>query len=108
MLAKTGLRRGFATYWKGNLTTVISEGRIETCGVSLKPQLAPFRWLVSKDCFDPPADRYFLALTRPEIAAVGRPLLISEAGAPEQIVTADEYEIWIYSAASAKLDWLRR
>ena len=108
VLAKTGLRRGFATYWKGNLTTVISEGRIETCGVSLKPQLAPFRWLVSKDCFDPPADRYFLALTQPEIAAVGRPLLISEAGAPEQIVTADEYEIWIYSAASAKLDWLRR
>jgi hypothetical protein len=107
-LAKTGVNHGYATYWKSNVTTVASKGAITACGVVLAPHLAPFRWLVSKDCFDPSiGDRYFLALTQPEIASVGRAFLIAEAGAPDQIVTADEYEIWIYGSTTAKSDWLR-
>ena len=109
VLANTGVHRGFATYWKGNVTTLVSEGRIETCGVMLKPQLAPFRWLTPKDCFDPPPDdRYFLALDRTEIASAGREFLVAQAGTPDQVVTANEYEIWIYTTANANLDWLRR
>jgi hypothetical protein len=107
-LAKNGVSRGYATYWKGNVTTVASKGAITACGVVLAPRLAPFRWLVSSDCFDPPAgDRYFLALTQAEIASAGRERLISEAGMPEQVATADEYEIWIYRTANARTDWLR-
>ncbi len=108
-LVKNGVSHGYTTYWKGNVTTVASKGAITACGVVLAPHLAPFRWLVSKDCFDPPpSDHYFLALTQTEIASVGRPFLVSEAGAPDQVVAADEYEIWIYTTANSKTDWLRR
>ena len=108
-LAETGVRRGFETYWKGNVTTLVSEGRIRTCGVVLKPQLTPMRWLTPKDCFDPPRDdRYFLAFDHAEIANAGREFLIAQAGTPAEVVTANEYEIWIYTTANANLNWLRR
>jgi hypothetical protein len=109
VLATTGIHQGYSTYWKGNATTLLSHGTIRTCGVWLSPRLAPFRWLVSKECFDQPTeDRFFLAFDRAEIAKVSREFLIGEAGKPDQIVTGDEYEIWIYATANANLEWLRR
>jgi hypothetical protein len=109
LVSKTGVRHGYATYWNGNVTTVATHGEITACGVVLTPRLTPFRWLVSKDCFDMPQDdRYFLALDRAEIAKAGRDYLVSEAGTPDSIVSDAKYEIWIYATATAKLDWLRR
>lgn len=109
VLAQMDIRQGYATYWKSNVTTVALKGRNRTCGISPAPNLAPFRWLISKDCFDPPTDdRYFLAFDRAEIADFGREHLISEAGTPEQVVKGDEFEVWIYVTAKANLDWLRR
>jgi hypothetical protein len=108
-LAKTGIRQGYATYWNGNSTTLVSHGEIRTCGVVLNPQLGPFRWLVSKDCFDTPSeDRFFLALERGEIGMASRERLVREAGAPDEIVRVADYEIWIYTTAKANLAWLRR
>jgi hypothetical protein len=108
-LASTGIARGYATYWKGNVTTLASGGQVKVCGVLLKPRLAPLRWLTPTDCFDPPTgSRYFLALDRTELAVAGRAFLISEAGAPDQVLTSGAYEIWIYTTMHAKLDWLQR
>jgi hypothetical protein len=108
-LAKIGVGRGYATYWNGNATTLASGGAIRVCGVILTPQIAPFRWLVSKDCFAPPSDdRYFLALDQSEIEKFGREFLIAQAGTPENMVTDGQYEVWIYATAKANLDWLRR
>ena len=109
LLAKTGIRSGYTTYWNGNVTTVVSHGAVTACGVLLSPRLAPFRWLVSRRCFDPPTDqRFFLALDRSEIAQVGRAFLVGEAGTPEQIVSDGQFEIWIYETATANLEWLKR
>jgi hypothetical protein len=109
VLATTGVRRGFATYWKGNATTLLSSGRIKVCGVLLRPRLVPFRWLTPKDCFDTPAEaRFFFALDRTEIATAGRDLLVAEVGKPDEIVTRGAYEVWIYTTANAKLGWLSR
>jgi hypothetical protein len=109
LLAQTGVHYGYATYWKGNVTTLVSEGRVKTCGVLLKPRLTPFRWLTTEDCFDrPPDDRYFFAFDRSEIANAGRESLVADAGAPDEVVTGNEFEIWIYTTAKAKLDWLER
>jgi len=109
LLSKAGLRRGYATYWKGNVTTVASGGTTQICGITLTPHLAPFRWLVSKDCFDHPSeDRYFIAFDRAEIARAGRDYLVGEAGRPDQVLTDPEHEVWIYTTAAANLDWLRR
>jgi hypothetical protein len=108
VLATTDIRQGYATYWKANATTLVSAGRSRVCGVLLKPRVVPFRWLTPRDCFDPPTEpRYFLALDRAEIAAAGRDFLVSQEGTPDEIVKGGAYEIWIYTTANAKLDWLR-
>jgi hypothetical protein len=109
LVATTGVRHGYATYWNANVTTVASNGEITACGVVLAPKLVPFRWLVSTACFDVSHDdRYFLALDRAEIAKVGREHLVSEAGTPDRVVTDAEHEVWIYETATAKADWLQR
>ncbi|HEX5121808.1 MAG TPA: hypothetical protein VFV97_01080 [Rhodanobacteraceae bacterium] len=109
LIATTGVHHGYATYWNANVTTVASNGEIAACGVVLAPKLVPFRWLVSKACFDTSHDdRYFLALDRAEIAKAGREHLVSEAGTPDRVVTDTEYEVWIYETATARADWLQR
>lgn len=108
-LEKTGIHHGYATYWRANVTTVASRGAITLCAVRLSPRLEPVRWLVSKACFDTPAEEsFFLALEQGEIAKVGRDVLIREAGTPDRILTDAGYEIWIYATARANLDWLKR
>lgn len=109
-LAKTGVHKGYATYWKSNVITVASHGAIETCGLALtQKQIMPFRWLVSRRCFDAPSEEsYFIAFDQAEITKAGRAFLSAQAGTPDQVVVESEYEIWIYATAKANLDWLRR
>jgi hypothetical protein len=109
VLSQNGLRKGYATYWNANVTTLASNGRLAVCGLRLKPQVQPHRWLVSKTCFDPPEDpRYFIALTRPEIQQSGRQKLIADVGVPDQVVDEGTFEIWIYQSAKANTAWLGR
>jgi hypothetical protein len=108
-LLQRGLRIGYATYWNANVTTLTSQGKVTVCGVTLVPRITPFRWLVSKDCFDPPKDdRYFIAMTRAEAAQIDRDALIAETGPPDEVARGAAYEIWIYRTEQSRLSWLSR
>ncbi len=106
-LRRNGLHMGYASYWNANVTTLASSNEVRVCGVVLRPRLAPFRWLVSKDCFDPPRDeRYFIVLARGERQEVERAALRADAGTPDSVVNDGDYELWIYKTAGANLAWL--
>jgi hypothetical protein len=108
-LLRNGLHAGYASYWNANITTLTSSKQVRVCGILLRPRLAPFRWLVSKDCFDPPQEeRYFIALAREERQQVDRASLVADAGAPESVIAEGDYEIWVYRTAAANLSWLSR
>lgn len=108
-LQQHGLHKGYATYWHANVTTLVSRGAVVVCGLILEPRLLPFRWLVSKDCFVPPQqdDRYFIALARSQTSSVERQRIIIDAGVPNAIARAADYEIWIYEGGDHHLEWLR-
>jgi hypothetical protein len=108
-LLRNSLHAGYASYWNANATTLSSSKQVRVCGILLRPRLVPFRWLVSKDCFDPPQEeRYFIVLAREERQQVDRASLVADAGAPESVITEGDYEIWVYKTADANLSWLSR
>jgi hypothetical protein len=108
-LVRNGLHKGYATYWNANVTTLASDARVDVCGIHIRPNVHPHRWLVSKTCFDPPeGPRYFVALTGAEIEETGREALTADIGRPDQVVTDFKFEIWIYETAKSKTDWLAR
>lgn len=109
-LAQRGLHKGYATYWNANVTTLASNGDIRVCGFSAATHAKPFRWLVSKDCFDPPSthDRYFVAFRREEVARIDRDAYIADLGRPDSIANTPDYEIWIYEPGPHRTDWLER
>ena len=108
-LLEHGLHKGYATYWNAGVTTLASRARVTVCGIVLKPRIAPFRWLVSKDCFDPPReDRYFIALSANDREGLDRNALIAETGPPDEIVKDGAFEILIYETMRSRLAWLSR
>lgn len=106
------LSRGFATYWNANVTTLAAGSKITVCGASWQPRLSPFRWLVSKDCFDPAryTARYFYAFTKAEAQVLDRAAFEADAGSPIDVLKTAEYDIWVYQSGvgNSNLDWLRR
>ena len=111
-LQQEHLTRGFATYWNANVTTLSSGASVTVCGVVLRPPLHPFRWLVSKDCFDPTryVGSYFYAFTKAEGQSLDHTRFEAEAGSPSDVLETDDYEIWVYRPTSERhrLGWLLR
>ncbi len=108
-LQQLRLRKGYATYWNANVTTLASAGDITVCPIG-GSRLLPLHWLVSKDCFTPPqrSDRYFIALSRSQTTQSDRQVVVADAGSPDSTVIAGDYEIWIYEAGDHRVDWLMR
>ncbi len=111
-LRQAQLTHGFATYWNANVTTLAAASAVTVCGASLQPPLSPFRWLVSKDCFDPAryTGRYFYAFTKAEALALDHAAFEAEAGPPVDVLRTDEYDIWVYESGigNSRLNWLLR
>jgi hypothetical protein len=109
-LLQHGLTEGYATYWNANVTTLASAGTLRVCGVDLKSRIAVVHWLESRDCSIAPLDgRFFIALSRAEVAQVDRNALITDVGQPDETVTVGlDYEIRIYTTAKSGLSWLKR
>jgi hypothetical protein len=77
--------------------------------VNFKRGISPFRWLVSKDCFDAPHDdRFFVALAQSERSPATRAAVIADVGAPDDIVSDGAFDILIFATASHSTAWLAR
>lgn len=66
-LEENGYDYGYATFWNANITTEMTDGRIDM--TSLDPNaedLRVFRWLTDKRLIDEPHDRAFLVLENDE------------------------------------------
>lgn len=66
-LEENGYDYGYATFWNANITTEMTDGRIDM--TSLDPNaedLKVFRWLTDKRLIDEPHDRTFLVLENDE------------------------------------------
>jgi hypothetical protein len=108
-LLQKGLHKGYATYWNANVTTLASGGAVKVCGVDFKRGISPFRWLVSKDCFDAPHDdRFFVALAQSESSPATRAAVIADVGAPDDIVSDGAFDILIFATAPHSTAWLAR
>jgi hypothetical protein len=104
------LDHGFATYWNANVTTIVSKSSVVVCGILLAPHISPFRWLVSRDCYDPEnyTGDYFYAFTKEEASALNRAQFQTDAGVPTSTIQTGDYEVWIYRIGSERrLDWLK-
>ena len=66
-LEENGYDYGYATFWNANITTEMTDGRIDM--TSLDPNaedLKVFRWLTDKRLIDEPHDKAFLVLEKDE------------------------------------------
>jgi hypothetical protein len=106
-LAARGLRHGFASYWHANLVTLLSNGRVRTCPVSVGDEVYPYKWGVDSGCFERSniGDRvYFVAAAEERVPYASG--VMKTFGPAVDRFEAGGFEVSIFESASLEWGWL--
>lgn len=99
-LKSAGLTRGFATYWNANSISVLSGGDVRVASVNIANGTLPTasRYLSSEQWYadDWAPSSTFLLMNQAESAALNRPALDAQLGAPASILNIGQFVVLIY------------
>lgn len=97
-LEDNDLKHGYATFWNAGNNMVLSDFEVEIGGVYLTDPIIPQLWLSSITTYD--SDAYsgdsFLLLTESENAGYSDSNGLQRLGEPKEILTFENYTIYVY------------
>lgn len=97
-LKSHNLREGFATYWSGSITTVLSNGQIQSRAVLYTgKQLSPFHWVSKSSWYRSTHAVFFILDQSSKNFGVDPDVVIKEFGTPAKQKKIGDYTIFIWN-----------
>lgn len=96
---KTGVRKGYTTYWQGNINTYLSKGKtLFLPTICEGGKIHTFRWLIDGDQFSETAEKSFYlfdpGFTAPPLCTPQQ--AVQQLGKPEKIIVISDKQLLIY------------
>jgi hypothetical protein len=97
-LKSHNLREGFATYWSGSITTVLSNGQIQSRAVIYAGrQMSPYHWVSKSSWYRSTHAVFFILDQSSKSFGVDPDIVMKEFGTPAKQKKIGDYTIFIWN-----------